>query len=147
MLSGRKRSSSLRDSLEREETVVQEADSTVNILEHLGQVGAGRHLEGEDEEMEGGGEQGMKRARDDVPEMGVLKSLLEHTQPKPLEAENQQESMIPPTLQEPVKQGSVWGGMIVVDGVEGWWWMGGGGWAEFLAVCCDGVRWVELVSG
>ena len=116
MLSGRKRSSSLRDSLEREETVVQEADSTVNILEHLGQVGAGGHLEGEDEEMEGGGEQGMKRARDDVPEMGVLKSLLEHTQPKPLEAENQQELVIPPTLQELVKQGRVWGGGV--DGME-----------------------------
>ena len=74
VLSGRKRTSSLRDSMEREETVVQEADSTVNISEHLEQVG---HLEEREEEMEG--EQGAKRARDTaiLPEMGMLKSLLE----------------------------------------------------------------------
>ena len=104
VLSGRKRTSSLRDSMEREETVVQEADSTVNISEHLGQVG---HLEEREEEMEG--EQGAKRARDTaiLPEMGMLKSLLEHTEPKP-EMENVPEQVVmSPTVQEPVKLGNL----------------------------------------
>ena len=92
VLLSRKRSSSLRDSMEREETVVQEADSTVNISEHPGHLGAG---EGE--------EQDAKRSRDAtvLPELGMLKSLLEHTEPKPGVEESETEHVVaPPPLQE-----------------------------------------------
>ena len=114
VLLSRKRSSSLRDSMEREETVVQEADSTVNISEHQGHLGAEGDGEGRKEEE---GEGGAKRARDAsvLPELGVLKSLLEHTDPK-LEVEKLGESdadqvITPPIPQELVKEGKgEWGG-------------------------------------
>eukprot|EP00731_Ephydatia_muelleri_P027357 Em0019g230a len=107
VLLSRKRSSSLRDSMEREETVVQEADSTVNISEHQGHLGAEGDGEGRREEE---GEGGAKRARDAsvLPELGVLKSLLEHTDPK-LEVEKLGESdadqvITPPIPRELVKE-------------------------------------------
>lgn len=107
VLSGRKRTSSLRDSVEREETVVQEADSTVNISEHLGHVGMEGRREGEKEEEDEDEEQDAKRARgaNVLPETGVLKSLLEHVQPKTEDVELEAEQVaLPPTLHETVKE-------------------------------------------